>query len=80
MFLRKCMDCGRVVWPWQQSDLGGGTRGHHVTCHAKTIAASMAESPEVAGMYRAEFMQARPVFGSKTIDLAEAMLAERKSR
>lgn len=50
--MKKCCECKKTVWPWQQSRISFSPI--HKRCHETLLANSLAKNPELRGMYVAE--------------------------
>jgi hypothetical protein len=56
--LGRCCECGRRVWPWQESPFAGDQI--HWTCHRKMLQETMSRSSEalIAVMNEASYFSA----------------------
>lgn len=47
--MKKCCDCKKIVWPWQQSNIA--LEPIHKKCHEVLICKAISENPEMLGFY-----------------------------
>jgi hypothetical protein len=76
--MRKCCECNKRVWPWQQSKLAISII--HATCHKRKITEWLSKEPNGIPLAMREIMESSAKYPSIAADWGIALDAIREVR